>query len=151
MHLISEKTAQEIGRLPHRLDPLSDATSIGIDLVDVAESHVLLFGRVKDFVHGEAVDAPADLDDLAQECELGRWLKGEGASRFGQLHSFGRLHEAHADFHRQALDVLAKIHTGSWIAAEHMRKSELARALRRVLIALTELNDSINKLAWRLN
>jgi hypothetical protein len=41
--------------------------------------------------------------------------------------------------------VLAKIHAGSWITAEHMRKSELSQALRRVLITLTELNESINK------
>jgi hypothetical protein len=29
-----------------------------------------------------------------------------------------------------------------------MRKSELSQALRRVLITLTELNESINKQAW---
>jgi len=43
------------------------------------------------------------------------------------------------------------IHEGSWIAAEHIRKSELSQALRRVLITLTELNESINKQAWSVN
>ncbi len=151
MHLISEKTGQEIGKLPHRFEPLLDGLSIGIDLVEVAESHVLLFGRMKDFVHGDAIEAPIDLDVLSQECELGRWLKEEGATRFGALQAFGRLRDAHVDFHHQAIEVLTRIHTGSWVAAEHMRKSELAQALRRVLVALTDLNDSINKRVCCLN
>lgn len=151
MQLISEKVGQEIGKLPHRFVPLHKAVSIGIDLVEVAESHVLLFGRVKDFVHGELLDVQTELAELEQECELGHWLKEAGAAHFGQLHAFGRLHEAHAEFHRQALEVVGKIHAGSWVVAEHMRKSELARALRRVLIALTDLNDSINKQACCIN
>lgn len=148
MQLISEKLAQEIGRLPNRINPVRAPESIGIDFVDVAESHVLFFGRVKDFVHGELPESKDDLSEFKQSCELESWLKGEGASRFGQLRSFGRLHEAHAEFHRHAAEVLAMIHAGSWIAAEHMRKSELSQALRRVLITLAELNESINKQVW---
>ncbi len=53
MQLISEKLGQEIGRLPNRIDQTQDPESIGIDFVEVAESHVLFFGRVKDFIHGE--------------------------------------------------------------------------------------------------
>ncbi len=148
MQLISEKLGQEIGKVPNRLEQEQDPLAIGIDFVDVAESHVLFFGRMKDFIHGELPDAKEDLSEFRQECELDRWLKGLGASRFGQLSSFGRLHDAHAEFHRHAAEVLAKIHAGSWIAAEHTRKKELSQALRRVLITLTELNESINRQAW---
>lgn len=145
MQLISEKIGQEIGKLPNRIERLHDTESIGIDFVDVAESHVLFFGRVKDFVQGELPESKADFAEFGQSCKLEGWLKGDGASRFGQLNSFGRLHDAHAEFHRHAADVLALIHAGSWIAAERLRKSELSQALRRVLITLTELNESINK------
>jgi hypothetical protein len=145
MQLISEKLGQEIGRLPNRIDQAQDPADIGIDFVEVAESHVLFFGRVKDFVHGDLPDSKEDLSEFKQACDLEHWLRGVGAERFGQLRSFGRLHEAHGDFHRHAADVLAKIHAGSWISAEHMRKSELSQALRRVLITLTELNESINR------
>lgn len=148
MQLISEKTGQEIGRLPNRIDQIPDPALIGIDFVDVAESHVLFFGRVKDFVHGELPESKEDLSEFNQSCELETWLQGVGASRFGELRSFSRLYDAHTEFHQHARDVLAKIHTGSWIAAEHMRKSELSQALRRVLISLTELNESIRKQAW---
>jgi hypothetical protein len=67
------------------------------------------------------------------------------------LRSFGRLHEAHTEFHRHASDVQEKIQAGSWIAAEHLRKNELSQALRRVLISLTELNESINKQVWSVS
>lgn len=150
MQLISEKVGQEIGRLPNRIDQLQDTASIGIDFVDVAESHVLFFGRVKDFIHGELPESKAELAEIGHSCELEGWLKGVGASRFGQLSSFGRLHDAHAEFHRHAADVLAMIHAGSWITAEQIRKSDLSQALRRVLITLTELNESINKQAWNI-
>jgi hypothetical protein len=145
MQLISEKMGQEIGKVPNRISREHDPEVLGIDFVDVAESHVLFFGRVKDFVHGELPETKSDLSEFSRNCELEVWLQGVGASRFGQLRSFIRLYEAHFEFHRHASEVLAMIHAGSWIAAEHMRRSELSQALRRVLISLTELNESINK------
>ena len=151
MQLISEKVAQEIGKLPNRIDQVTPAETVGISFVNVAESHVLFFGRVKDFVHGELAGSEADFAEFGPSCELEEWLNGIGASRFGQLRSFCRLHEAHVEFHRHAADVLAMIYAGSWIAAEHIRKSELSQALRRVLIALTELNESINKQAYSIS
>jgi hypothetical protein len=145
MQLISERMGQELGRLPNRIDQEQVPEVLGIDFVDVAESHVMFFGRVKDFVHGELPESKADLSEFGQNCELELWLKGLGASRFGHLRAFTRLYEAHFEFHRHASEVLAMIHAGSWIAAEHLRRSELSQALRRVLITLTELNESINK------
>ena len=70
MQLISEKMGQEIGRLPNRIDQMQDPALIGIDFVDVAESHVLFFGRVKDFVHGELPESKEDLSEFNQSCEL---------------------------------------------------------------------------------
>ncbi len=151
MQLISEKMAQEIGRLPNRIVQNEDPMAIGIDFVEVAESHVMFFGRVKDFVNGDLPESKAEISEFGQCCELEGWLKGAGASRFGELRAFDRLHEAHAEFHRHASAVLAMIHAGSWIAAENMRKSDLSQALRRVLIALTELNETINKQAWSVS
>jgi hypothetical protein len=151
MQLISEKMGQEIGRVPNRIDQSRDSESLGIDFVDVAESHVLFFGRVKDFIHGELPETESDLSEFGKNCELEVWLKGFGASRFGQLRSFSRLYDAHSEFHHHATEVLAMLHAGSWIAAEHMRRSELSQALRRVLITLTELNESINKQVFNLS
>ena len=145
MQLIRERVGQESGNSPQPVDRAHDQAFIGIDFVEVAESHVLFFGRVKDYLNGEPLDAGADLSEFDRNCELERWLQGVGTKRFGQLRSFARLRDAHAEFHNLATDVLAMIHAGSWIAAEHMRKNELSQALRRVLITLTELNESIKK------
>lgn len=151
MQVTSERAVQEIGRIPGSMVQVPDESPVGIDFVGVAESHVLFFGRVKDFVHGELPHSLSDLTELGQCCELERWLKGVGASRFGQLRSFCRLQEAHAEFHLLASEVLAMIQAGSWIAAERMRKSELSQSLRRVLITITELNESINKQIWSVS
>jgi hypothetical protein len=97
MQLISERLGQEIGKLPNRINQFKAPAEIGIDFVGVAESHVLFFGRVKDFVHGELPESKEDLAEVDQNCELERWLKGDGASRFGQLRAFSRLHDAHVD------------------------------------------------------
>ncbi len=147
MQLISERMSKEIGRVPNRISQRHEPIAIGIDFVEVAESHVLFFGRIKDFVLGELPESNEELAEVGQNCELDSWIRGVGAARFGQLRAFGRLHDAHAEFHHYASEILGKIHEGSWIAAEHMRKSELSQSLRRVLITLTELNESINKLA----
>lgn len=151
MQLISEKIGQEIGKLPNHIDQTQAPKDVGINFVDVAESHVLFFGRIKDFVLGELRESKPDLAEFGQSCALEGWLTGIGATRFGQLRSFARLHEAHMEFRRHAGDVLAMVHAGSWIAAEHIRKSELSQALRRVLIALTELNESINKQVYSVS
>ncbi len=146
MQLISERMSQEIGKVPNSINQKHGPVSIGIDFVDVAESHVLFFGRVKEFVLGELPKSKEELAEVGQNCELESWIKGVGAARFGKLRAFARLHDAHVEFHYHASEVMAKIHEGSWITAEQMRKSELSQALRRVLITLTELNESINKL-----
>lgn len=151
MQMSTERHLIETGKLPGSMIQAPKDKDIGIDFVGVAESHVLFFGRVKDFVHGELPHSLSDLTELGQCCELERWLKGVGASRFGQLRAFNRLHEAHAEFHLLASEVLAMIQAGSWIAAERMRKSELSQALRRVLITITELNESINKQVWSVS
>ncbi|MBI5007464.1 MAG: CZB domain-containing protein [Nitrosomonadales bacterium] len=151
MQLVSAGMVQEIGRLPVHTEPTRATTPAGIDFVSVAESHVLFFGRVKDFVHGELPQSISDLTELGQCCELERWLKGVGISRFGQLRAFARLQEAHTEFHLLASEVLAMIQAGSWISAERMRKDELSQSLRRVLIAITELNESINKQVWSVS
>lgn len=122
--------------------------NIGIDLVAVAESHVLLFNRMRDYLHGEPLEeAWPDMVGLAESCELGQWMLNEGGSLFGHLSSFVRLREAHLEFHQGAASVMEKVQAGSWIAAEHMRKQEFSQSLRRVLIMVTELNEDIRNLS----
>ncbi|HLP97688.1 MAG TPA: CZB domain-containing protein [Sideroxyarcus sp.] len=119
-------------------------SNMGIDLVAVAESHVLLFNRMRDYLHGEPLEEVwPDMVSFAESCELGQWMANQGRLSFGHLPSFARLREAHIEFHQGAASVLEKVRAGSWIAAEHMRKQEFSQSLRRVLIMVTELNEDI--------
>jgi hypothetical protein len=120
--------------------------AIGLDMVTVAESHVLLFNSMKDFLHGEPVEATwADLIGKGKSCDLGLWIENEGKSHFGNILALGGLCVAHEEFHRSVEGVLEKLQIGSWIEAERARKNELSHSLRRVLIALTEFNEAIRK------
>lgn len=115
----------------------------GIDFVSVAESHVLMFSRMKDYVYGETQDV-AVFESIARSdhCHLGKWLETDGKDNFGHLSSFDRLVSAHAEFHLCAAEVLDKMNDGSWMAAERVLKQDFSRSLRRILIALTELNEA---------
>lgn len=115
----------------------------GIDFVSVAESHVLMFSRMKDYVYGEIQDVSV-FESIARSdaCHLGRWLEGEGKESFGHLSAFGRLVSSHDEFHGWADEVLNRMNDGSWMAAERVLKQDLSRSLRRILIALTELNEA---------
>lgn len=151
MYLASDKLDQTTGSVPNRLDNALSPSVIGIDFVKVAESHVLLFGKVKEIVHGELAVSNGNLSEFNQRCELEVWLKGVSASRFGQLNELTRLQDAHTEFHQHAAAVLEVIEKGSWVEAERMRRNELSQSLRRVLIALTELNESISKQDGRIS
>ncbi len=140
MQLISERTG-----------PVQAFSPTGIDFVAVAESHVLLFSRLKNYVHGELEEESADFVDHAHQCELGAWLHGEGARHFGHLSAFNHLREIHEKFHDEAHAVLSYLHGGSWIAAEQLCKREFSQSLRRVLITLTELNEVMKKQAVSVN
>lgn len=115
----------------------------GIDFVSVAESHVLMFSRMKDYVYGEIQDVSV-FESIARSdaCHLGRWLEANGKEGFGHLSAFDRLVTSHAEFHGWADEVLSRMNDGSWMAAERVLKQDLSRSLRRILIALTELNEA---------
>lgn len=149
--LITNSIANEVGTARMRFDAERGTTrssgnasaEFGIDFVVVAESHVLIFSRMKDYVYGETQDISVFESIVRSDsCLLGRWLEGEGKVNFGSLSSFSRLSHAHSEFHACADQVLDKMNSGSWLAAERVLKQDFSRSLRRILIALTELNEA---------
>lgn len=125
------------------MSPRRNSPDFGIDFVTVAESHVLVFSRMKDYVYGEIQDVSV-FESIARSdaCHLGKWLESGGKESFGHLSAFNRLISSHAEFHGWADEVLNKMNDGSWMAAERVLKQDLSRSLRRILIALTELNEA---------
>ena len=63
-----------------------------------------------------------DVDRICSDknCDLGRWLHGEGRHQCGSAPSFGACIEAHAKFHREAGAVAATINRRDYVKAEQM-------------------------------
>lgn len=141
MQITSENAGQIAASGTRRSEEKSNPALANLDFVAVAESHVLLFSRLKHYLQGETENGTGEFVEHQRQCELGRWLREEGALTFGHLQSFRHLREIHEEFHGHAEAVLGYLNDGSWIVAERMCKRDLSQALRRVLIALTELNE----------
>lgn len=113
-----------------------------IDLVEAAESHMQWRSKLKKHINGEVMEtwlpSSAGMDDW---CGLGRWLNGPGETLFGNLSVFRRLRGEHAEFHRLAALILTKVQEGSLLEAEALLNQEFSQSQRRILVALTELNE----------
>lgn len=55
-----------------------------------------------------------------KNCDLGRWLHGDGHHQCGGAPSFGACVEAHANFHREAGAVATTINRRDYVKAEQM-------------------------------
>lgn len=66
----------------------------------------------------DSLDADRICSD--KNCDLGRWLHGEGRNQCGRAPSFGACVEAHAAFHREAGSVASVINRKDYGKAEQM-------------------------------
>jgi methyl-accepting chemotaxis protein len=66
-----------------------------------------------------------DVDTIAKDncCELGKWLYGEGKSKFGHLASYSACVTKHAAFHIEAAKVAKAINSKKFQEAEAMISS----------------------------
>jgi hypothetical protein len=67
---------------------------------------------------GETLDASTITQDT--RCELGRWLNGEGRSRFGAKPEFQKLVASHRAFHAAAGRVASAVNAGKTADAESL-------------------------------
>ncbi len=145
MRYASESNVQLTNRMLEYKSGVPSVAAVSLDFDEVAESHVVLFSRLLHYLRGESECIDGEFSEHLQPCELGRWLLDEGEECFGKLQAFLHLREIHEQFHRDAEAVLAHLHAGSWVAAEQTCKRELSLSLRRVLVALTEMNHVVNQ------
>ncbi len=74
-------------------------------------------------------------------CELGKWLHGAGASKYGNRSTFVELVNAHKQFHQEAGKVAASINAGDTAHAQQMLESgsgfsEASATVTRVIVRL---------------
>jgi hypothetical protein len=75
--------------------------------------------RLKQVISGkETLDPLAVAKD--DQCDLGRWIHGEGKGKFAALPQYEEVRAAHAQFHRTAADVIRTVKAGDSATAQTM-------------------------------
>jgi methyl-accepting chemotaxis protein len=80
------------------------------------------------------------------QCDLGRWLKGEGA-KFASLPEFSILKKEHAHFHSAAGSIVTRADKGEKVSEDVAlgSKSEFAKASNSVVSALMNIKMKIGQ------
>ncbi len=112
----------------------------GLDFQDAVRAHQRWKARLQTSIDGtseETLDpAMVSRDD---QCVLGKWIHGHGASVFGDRLVFAHLRTEHAQFHRIAGEVLSAVQTGNKSEAEGKLHGEFAHSSVHVLGHLANL------------
>lgn len=76
-------------------------------------------------------------------CELGKWLYGEGKTRYGKLNAYSILISSHAAFHKVAGEVAQAINAKNYELAELLldKEGSYAMASHAVRIAILKLKE----------
>lgn len=118
----------------------------GINFVDAADSHMEWRGRLVNFIEAKAIDASFSQNfNLDENCSLGLWVQGIGHLKFSHLPSFRRLALEHTQFHSFTGMIVSKVQNDELDDAELLLKNEFSQATRRILIAISELNEVLQQ------
>jgi methyl-accepting chemotaxis protein len=100
-------------------------------------SHQLWKTRLLLIIKGEAKEK-LDPNHVCRDdqCDLGKWLHGEGACTAGSKPEFEGLKTLHADFHASAGRVLWRILAGDQLGAIQLLNGEFDEASRNVIRAI---------------
>jgi len=106
-------------------------------------AHAKWIAALREHIYG-GKELDRTLVDRTDRCELGRWLRGEGA-RFGHLPAFAEVVAAHEAVHRRAVTVVALADAGRRLEAEAETAAggELRRRSRVLVRTLRRLNSQI--------
>jgi methyl-accepting chemotaxis protein len=93
-----------------------------MDLQSAVNAHIAWRMRFRSaMTKKERLDA-ATIGSPAQ-CDLGKWLGGEGRAKYGALSEFAALLRCHEEFHRAAGRVAEAVNGGDYPKAESMLES----------------------------
>lgn len=116
-----------------------------INLMDAINAHIKWKVRLEDYLSGTSQEK---LDPMVicrdDQCVLGKWIHGP-ATRY--LHgdvTFHQLRADHAMFHLVAGNVVSHVHANEYVKAVALMEGEYKRSSRKVVLALTRLNEQIN-------
>jgi hypothetical protein len=125
-------------------DRKKDGFQEEINFMDAINAHIKCKVHLQNFIDGklqERLDsAVASRDD---HCVLGKWIHGPAFRSFHMSPSFYQLRTQHAQMHYIAGNVIQHVHANDRAAAAVLMESTYKEASRKVVKALTELNQSV--------
>lgn len=79
------------------------------------------------------------------ECDLGRWLQGDGRAKYGASANFRTCFEGHTKFHEAAGAIARSINAGDYAGAERQLDigTSFAQASTAVAVAVRRLKNEI--------
>lgn len=104
--------------------------------------HQTWMTSIRSFVRGNS-----NLSDMqvasANDCNLGKWLNGDGLSEFGQYPEFTELKEAHRKLHGLGAEVVKNKNAGDAAAAEKLIE-DMQPLSKKIVAEIEELKTKIS-------
>ena len=78
-----------------------------MDIDHAMQAHVNWKTRLKEYCSSKRTEnLDPNMIGKDNQCELGKWIQGEGNSEYGTLPDFAELKTTHAMFHRSASEIV---------------------------------------------
>lgn len=115
-----------------------------INFMDAINAHVKCKVHLQNYLDGKSQEkldpAVISRDD---QCVLGKWIHGPAFRNFQMSPIFYQLRTQHAQIHFIASNVVQHVQANDRAAAEALMDGKYKEASRKVMKALTELNQSV--------
>lgn len=117
----------------------------GLNMKDALDAHNDWTHRLERIIDGTSKEI-LEVETVAcdDRCALGRWIHGHAAEHFGKLDEFHELKQVHADFHREAGELLKNAITGELQEAKSALQ-KLKRTSGHVQLTLIRLYSQVHQ------
>jgi hypothetical protein len=122
-----------------------EGTIAGLSLKQILETHSAWKERLQNILEGISAEN-LDVATVSQggECELGKWIDGEGKRLYGNLDEYNTLRRAHDSFHLCAGEVLLEYQDGNFANAADLLKSKFRSASNKNQLELVRMFAAAN-------
>ncbi len=119
----------------------------GLNLSQALAAHTAWKTRLSDELAGANAEK-LDIALLSQDnqCELGRWLYGEGSLKYSQIPEFNMVCRAHSEFHFCAAEVVIEHQSGAVEQAQSLLKGKFRQASNKNQLELVRFFAVAKKL-----
>ncbi|WP_297577350.1 CZB domain-containing protein [uncultured Deefgea sp.] len=119
----------------------------GLNLTSALAAHTAWKTRLSNELEGDSAEK-LDISLLSQDnqCELGRWLYGEGSLKYSHIPEFNMVCRAHSEFHFCAAEVVIEHQSGAVEHAKSLLKGKFRQASNKNQLELVRFFAVAKKL-----